>query len=77
VEYSANVLVQLNPAFGIVEVVKYTTAQAADAGFYAGLVDRAIALGADAIVGCDFKVRGATPRQGVLCEMGCLSGLGA
>jgi len=49
---------QLEPEYGIVEVVKYKKADTTAPSFYADLVDQAISLGADAIVGCDFKVCG-------------------
>eukprot|EP00967_Tisochrysis_lutea_P154583 scaffold307372_cov19-Tisochrysis_lutea.AAC.1 len=57
VTYSTDVLQQLNSEFGIVEVVKYTSADAAaDPDFYPKLVGQAMSMEADAILGCDFKV---------------------
>uniref|UniRef100_A0A7S3VR18 Guanylate cyclase domain-containing protein n=1 Tax=Dunaliella tertiolecta TaxID=3047 RepID=A0A7S3VR18_DUNTE len=56
VTYSTDVLQQLNSEFGIVEVVKYTSADAAaDPDFYPKLVGQAMSMEADAILGCDFK----------------------
>eukprot|EP00983_Pelagomonas_calceolata_P093618 1157794-Pelagomonas_calceolata.AAC.4 len=57
IEYSKDVVHQLRLNFNISGVVKYKGADAAaDPWFYTRLVDQAMSTGADAILGCDFKV---------------------
>eukprot|EP00200_Dunaliella_tertiolecta_P013370 CAMPEP_0202395072 /NCGR_PEP_ID=MMETSP1127-20130417/93776_1 /ASSEMBLY_ACC=CAM_ASM_000462 /TAXON_ID=3047 /ORGANISM="Dunaliella tertiolecta, Strain CCMP1320" /LENGTH=665 /DNA_ID=CAMNT_0048997749 /DNA_START=800 /DNA_END=2794 /DNA_ORIENTATION=- len=59
IEYSTDVLHELKTGYNITKVIKYTSADAAaDPRFYAGLVDQAMSIGADAILGCDFKEPG-------------------
>eukprot|EP00983_Pelagomonas_calceolata_P133469 1161967-Pelagomonas_calceolata.AAC.1 len=64
IEYSTDVLHELKTGYNITKVIKYTSADAAaDPRFYAGLVDQAMSIGADAILGCDFKVGHALVAQ--------------
>eukprot|EP00200_Dunaliella_tertiolecta_P016487 CAMPEP_0202422664 /NCGR_PEP_ID=MMETSP1128-20130828/50977_1 /ASSEMBLY_ACC=CAM_ASM_000463 /TAXON_ID=3047 /ORGANISM="Dunaliella tertiolecta, Strain CCMP1320" /LENGTH=1250 /DNA_ID=CAMNT_0049030737 /DNA_START=172 /DNA_END=3923 /DNA_ORIENTATION=- len=60
-DYAVSVVSKLMPGFEVVQVKRYTIAEAsADAGFYETIVQEAMDLEADAMLGCDFKDGGTT-----------------
>lgn len=55
-EYTKNVLQQLNLGLELIQFKEYTSSQADSLRFYANMVNEAIDLQADAILGCDYEV---------------------
>ena len=54
--FATDVVSRLVPDFEVVQFKQYSHANLSAPGFYAALVDEAMALGADAMLGCDLKV---------------------